>query len=145
MKKYRFGALLIFCVVLLFFVVFPDYLLLGLIENPYLPLGTILTWIGFISWTTFFYFSSLALFQNPSNSAKRIKRIFQFLLLLSLLWIFIGYGLANNWAMSFSGSISDFRGSYKASLVYWGFDYFLFFAPILVFFIYLILKKLKKI
>lgn len=127
------------------FLVFPDALLYTLLEDPYLPMGTILTWIGFIAFTSFFCFLYLSLQKNDSKLFKLFKSFFQLLRALAFLWIFIGFAFSNNWSMTFSGSITEFRGSPEASVYYWGFNYFMIGAPILLFVIFIILRFFKKL
>lgn len=132
-------------VIALLFLAFPDTLLYTLLEDPYLPIGTIYTWIGFIAFTSFFCFLYLSLQRTNYRLSKIFKSLFQSLRVLSFLWIFIGFFFSNNWSMSFSGSISEFRGSAEASVYYWGFNYFMLGAPVLLFLIFIILRFFKKL
>ena len=138
------SGLLILAIILIF-LFFPDVLLLQLSESTNLPSGTFITWVGVVSLNYYFYSQFSIRIRSKLKLMVILKRCFQCLVVISFFWGFIGYGFAANWSMTFSGSITTFRGIYEASLYYWGLIYFLFFTPILLFFTALIFKKLRRL
>lgn len=136
------GILVLLIVIIFLF--FPEVLLISIIKSTYLPLGTFITWIGLISYVSFFYYLHQLRMISKLAVLKIIGKLFTSLRFISYFWGFIAYLLAANWSMTFYGSISVFRGSYDASLYYWGVIYGLLIIPVLLFFISLIVNRLNR-
>jgi hypothetical protein len=69
----------------------------NLIENPQIPLGNILTWLGLMSWTLFFIW----IIPSPG---KFINVILGAAFALSLFWPLVGYLLSGNLRNEFYGN-----------------------------------------
>lgn len=75
-------------------------LLIPLVEDPYLPLGNIITPIGFIA------FNGLAFRLNQKKTLKWMAAVG---VLLSTFWFGVSWLLAGNPATSFSNQPTEFR------------------------------------
>ena len=142
-KIYISGILILIIVAIFLF--FPEFLLPPLFKSLDFPLGTLITWIGFVSFNSFFYYQYRRMITSQTSLTNILRMCFKFLLITSYVWGFLGYVLAANWTMTFSGSSISFRGSYNASLYYWGIIYILTISPIILFVVTLIMKKLRRI
>lgn len=141
MKSKLYISFISIILVILLFVVFPESLLFPIIDEPFVPLGTLVSWLGFISWSSFFLFLIIS-FHKPNKASLFVYSIKLFRA-LSFLWIFIVYALANNWSASFSGNAISFRGSDEASQVFWVINYALIAAPVLLYLILMISRFFK--
>jgi len=93
-------------------------LLLMLSARMGLPLGTAVTWFGMLAWGALLHFGSVAL-PDPAPRADRFYRgSWRVALTLALLWPLAGFGLAGNWAYTFSDT-DGFRGGQAAMQLFW--------------------------
>lgn len=111
-------SLVVFCSVVYLLVTGSELLNYPLSESLGLPLGTVMTWMGFLSLPGMLYFGFPVL-RTPRNEIQRILRItWRISLLLALAWPFVSYYLAANWSFSFRVQ-GEFRGSARASVYFW--------------------------
>ena len=108
-------------------------LLLPLQESPYIPLGTFITWAGIAALPLSIYWGIPSI--RSSEKLKTYRYVLIALILLGLSWGLIAYALAGNWAYTFQNQ-EAFRGSSRASVYYWYFNYFMVIAPIFFLFTY---------
>ena len=137
---------------LLIFILSAYYLLSGseilvkpLWYNPYIPLGTLITWLGLISLELLLYVVTNITISKTGLLNIIIRYSVLILLILAILWAPIAYALSGNFAFDFSNS-SQLVGL-EASRVFWYFSYFLGSAAIFFFFILsflLIFRPLQK-
>ena len=94
------------------------WLLVEMTLAPGLPLGTLVAWAGIISLPV----ASFLGFQGYLGRESRLSRGSRYsllcLLLLSVAWGLVSYGLAGNWAFNFSHQSGSFRGSVAAGGVF---------------------------
>lgn len=117
-----------------------------LIKEGTFPIGTLISWIGLISFNIAIYL----IFNVIHKSNRSIDMIFRFafrsIIILASLWGFIGFLLANNWAFTFENHV-EFRGGIGASQYFWIYTASLVLFPVLLILIYwfiLLSKKLLK-
>ncbi len=97
-------------------------LLLLAIERIGLPLGNVTTWVGMIALVMMVYLGSDRL-RHPRSKPDAIYRAtWIVLLVLALGWPLVSYALAGNWANTFSGSATSFRGSPAAAKWFMGYS-----------------------
>jgi len=91
-------------------------------ESSDVPFGTLIAWAGLIALTSTIYLGSA----KHLNGGKRLGRFCKVLLIADLVlagsWGLVAYGLAGNWAFTFSGRIESFRGGVEASSVFWAYS-----------------------
>lgn len=136
-------SLIIFVTVVLLMITGSPILLAPVIREPYVPLGNLLTWLGFISLPILLLKSFKGLNQPTRKLDKVIRKGLLVILIMALLWGLIGYALAGNWANNF-GNQEAFRGSYKASRWFWTYNYFLIIGPFLLLLVYVILGAINR-
>lgn len=107
-----------------------------------IPLGNIITWLGFIALHIVCFLIHNGFKKNQSLLGKIIKHLMRTLLLVSILWFTIAYILSGNINFNFKTSI-DFIGSLKASILYWNINYTLAIAPIILSLLYSILRFIE--
>lgn len=111
-------SLVVFCSVIFLLVTGSPLLNHPLSESLGLPLGTLITWMGFLSFPGMLYFGFPAL-RTPESKAQRfLKRAWMISLVLALAWPFVSFYLAANWSFSFRLQ-EAFRGSDRASYYFW--------------------------
>lgn len=100
-------------------------------EKPLIPLGTLVTWLGFVGLSSGIFWG-IGFLHSPGT---RIDGLFSFsfkvLIMLAILWPILGYILAGNWGMNFSNQ-TGFRGTYQASRIFWGMSYSLGILPVVL-------------
>lgn len=116
------SSLLVFLIVAFLLFTGSSVLLIALSEDPYFPLGTLITWIGLIALPMSIYWGV----KNFRVPKRRIHKFFSFLLkltiLLAILWVPISYGLAGNWSNTFTESVT-FQGGQLAMKYFWTLSY----------------------
>lgn len=117
-----------------------------LVSDPYIPLGTPITWLGIISLPLSFYLCIEKL-RNPIDPiTKYLSVILKFFLVLAVLWTPICYMLSGNFSNSFTEK-AEFQGGQTAMKWFWRYTYSMVLGPLLiliVFWIFSLLGKLKK-
>ena len=118
-------------------------LLIELNKDPYIPLGTITTWLGIIAIPSSIYWG----INNLRAPKRRIHKFLSFLLklaiLLAILWVPISFGLAGNWSFTFS-STPSFQGGQLAMKIFWTLSYGIPLLAISVLLIHLCLSLIKS-
>lgn len=144
MKKIPFFiSLMLTLLVILIFIFCPHLLTFALDKNNSIPLGTFITWLGFISYTLTFYFGIKRL-QSPKKSHEKVLAyVLKSIIFLAILWIPISYLLAGNMTFTFTESIT-FQGGQQAMKLFWYFIYFLTIGPLVISSIYGIYKLFIK-
>jgi hypothetical protein len=125
-------SFLIFIAALWLLISGSTWLVAPLADQPFIPFGTLMTWLGLLSLPTMIFFWRKVA-AKPNN---RLTRVFNIILIVIFIiefsWPFVSYGLAGNWAFSFSANSEGFRGSVMASQF---FTYFSAFAALLPLFL----------
>ena len=120
----------IYVVLVLLLILFrPVLLIFPVADKPYIPLGNILIWVGYICLALFFFISSKGLNPPGHPLLNGIRKAFLFTILLAFLWAPVLFLLSGNFAGNFQ-SQDAFRGGPKASRVYWILNYALVLLPI---------------
>ena len=103
-------------------------------NDPYIPMGTPITWLGIISLPLSIYLGNKK-FRNPSNSkSKFLSSFLKICLVLAILWAPVCYLLAGNFSNTFTEK-EEFQGGQLAMQWFWRFTYGIVIAPILIFII----------
>ena len=101
-------------------------LLTSLLNKPYIPNGTIITWLGLLS-LPFMIFSWRKFSKiNPTRISRLLNIMLAVTFIIELAWPFVSYILAGNWSFSFSGEAAGFTGSEMA------FQFFIYYTAIAV-------------
>ena len=144
MKKTPFYiSLFLTITVVVIFITGSPLLTLALDNNNSIPLGTFITWLGFISYTLTFYFGIKRLQLPEKTYEKVLALVLKIIILSAILWVPISYLLAGNIAFTFTETIT-FQGGQQAMKLFWYFIYFLTIGPLVIVSIYGIFKLFKK-
>ena len=112
-------------------------LLISIVNDANVPLGTFITWLGMICLPLSIYWSHKQ-FSEPNNTfRKALKTVLRILIVLAILWVPICYGLAGNISFTFTEK-STFQGGQSAMKLFWYFTYGIPIAAVLVLFIHFI-------
>lgn len=95
------------------------------------PLGTVLTWLAFICFPLVFLLSLPALIRPKTRLQAWIRKAFWALFILGVLWGLLSFALAANWSFNFKQQ-DAFRGSARAGVLFWYFNYLLGIVPIML-------------
>lgn len=137
-RSYFFLSLFILLVAIFLLATASPILIKPLLEEPYFPIGTLTTWLGFIALPTAIYFGI------SSTTQKWIKAILKVIIVISVFWGFIAYAIAGNWNYAFEGQ-STLIGSIEDSEVFWNFNYYLIGASLITLLVHLILKLRSRL
>lgn len=113
-------------------------LLMAILEDPYLPAGTLITWLGLIS---------LALsvkFGIGASCPKWMRSLILISMILAFSWGMICYLLSGNWAFNFS-NIQEFQGGQTAMKIFWIFTYSVASIPILILLIHWVMRLISHL
>ena len=133
MKKARILALSLILLMILASKFFPDFLVLALLKEPYLPMGTLVAWLAIISIAILPWLASSGVRQGQTLYFLVLKYLTFLATGSALLWPFVGRLLAGNWHFSFSNAAVEFIGSPEAGFLYWRFTGLVVMLPLLVF------------
>lgn len=142
-KIYFLFSLAIFLTVLTLLVTGSSVLNLALDKEGSLPLGTLLTWLGFVALPLTIYWGSRSMREPQKPVEKWLSRALKFAMVLAILWVPISYLLAGNLSFTFRGQ-EEFRGSDRASIWFWRLCYTTVILPLIILlshWIYLIFRK----
>lgn len=103
------------------------------------PLGNLITWFAFIALQLAIYWGHNKFAKSKTLLGKIIKSLIITLIIISVLWIVIAYGLSGNMSFNFKPS-NTFQGSIEASKLFWNINYTLVIAPIVLSSIYNVLR-----
>jgi hypothetical protein len=84
-----------------------------------LPLGTLITWAGFVSLPVATILAFHQFLSQESRLSKAANSVMMVMLTLCGSWGFVGFGLAGNWAFNFSNRSDSFQGSVSAARAFW--------------------------
>lgn len=136
-RVFLFLSILCFLFSLLSLLIFPSVLTIAV---GTIPLGTFIIWAGYISMPSIFYFSISEL-TSPSSSFNYVfKFIWKLILIMSLLYGFVGYMLCGNWSFNF-GVNEPVIFIPNASYAFWTLNYGLLIVYILFFCSFYFFKK----
>lgn len=108
-----------------------------------IPLGTPITWAGFMA-LPLVMLTGFARLYTPANRPDRcFAGILRFLLFLAILWLPICYFLAGNASFSFAET-DTFQGGQTAMQIFWAFNLALALAPVLFSIVYLGYRITRK-
>lgn len=117
-----------------------------LLKKPYLPFGTLISWLGMIALPMAIYWGSKKL-RNPVNRINRfLSRILNILIVLAILWAPICFLLAGNPAFNFS-EVEGFQGGQAAMRLFWAYSYglpLICILLLLVFWLTAVVRKLRR-
>jgi len=106
-----------------------EYRLVGAID---FPVGTLVAWLGLIALPSTIHLAT-ATHQSASSTLDRFRSLLLKIdLVLAGSWGVMAYALAGNWAFSFSGWAPSFRGSDKASYLFWTYSIIIVLLALLV-------------
>ena len=112
-RLFRLLPLLLFLASLLLILLESPILLQPLLNNPEIPVGTLISWLCIIM-LPLSIIMNIRRIRKPTSKVYRFyKRVFLCFLLLGASWGFISYYLAGNWSFTFSDT-GVFRGSEEA-------------------------------
>jgi hypothetical protein len=111
-------SLVVFCSAMYLLVTGSTLLNYPISESAGLPLGTLITWFGFLSLPGILYFGFPALRDPKGRTEQSLRFAWLISFLLAVAWPFISYYLAANWSYSFKFQ-PEFRGSDRASEYFW--------------------------
>ena len=127
--SFIFLCIFIFCTWLL--VSASPWLLIPITQSPYLPLGTLTTWIGMVSLPVSMYCGFRMLRRGQHYVLGILRILLKTSIFLSASWGLISYTLAGNWSYSF-GKSSSFSGSDMASNIFWYLNYAIVGLPVAI-------------
>lgn len=133
-------TLLILAIISILFMLYgslinPNVLMIALITDPYLPMGTIAAWFALMAFAGLPLLVSQELRKAHSLGYLISKYVSLITLLLAFLWPFVARLLAGNWNYTFSPK-SDFAGSVEAGYI---FDRFTMLIPLLTAIVFLLI------
>lgn len=99
-----------------------SFLELAVVHKPYLPFGTLITWMGMIAIPCTIYWGIKEL-RKPSRRRNHLfSRILKVFMILAILWAPICALLAGNLAFNFS-EVEGFQGGQTAMRWFWRYSY----------------------
>lgn len=122
-----------------------ELLVKPLIEKPTLPLGNVITWLGFIAFPVSIWFGLNSLYDPKTRTDRIFRSLAIILVVLGLLWAPISFLLAGNLQNNFGGTGIVFQGSFEAGQIFWWYSYFLAGAPIVLLVVFGLVKLIKKV
>jgi hypothetical protein len=98
-------------------------LFLGLVSSGTLPLGTLITWMGFVG-LAYVLTMSLEIMRSPKTLWEKVVSFFGKVgYYAAWLWPVLGWILAGNLSFEFTSAAQGFRGSPAASVWFWDLNY----------------------
>ena len=137
-------SLVIFILALTLLFTGSSFLEYALITEPYLPVGTISTWLGMIALPSSIYWGSKEMRQPSSKINKVLSRLLKILLVLAVFWAPISALLAGNLAYNFS-EVEPFQGGQSAMRWFWRYSYGLPIGAIVLLLIYWTTSLIKRV
>ncbi len=135
-QKVCFGISLIIMVIAVILLTSGSSLLtIPVLNEIEMPLGTLISWIGMISLPAAIYYGNKNIYDPKSPGLKRYRNVVIILIAMSILWGFVCYLLADNWAFIFKQQ-SQFRGSASASIYFWIYTFMIALLPIVFLLVY---------
>ena len=106
-----------------------NILLYALLTEPYLPAGTLITWVGMVALPASLYFGFHFLNKPVSPIEKIFSVCIKISMLVSALWAPISALLSGNLSNSFTGK-PQFQGGQLAMKIFWSYSYFVVILPL---------------
>ncbi|MCW5520230.1 hypothetical protein J1N09_10300 [Aureitalea sp. L0-47] len=120
-----------------------DLLVYAVIEDPFIPLGNVLTWLAMIALPLSLYLG-VRRFRMPRSKVDRILKVLLIIaIVLGVIWYPVSWALADNLSGSFGGN-GVFRGSARAGEYYWFYTYTVVGFPLLLWIFHLLLRLFRK-
>ena len=108
------------------------------------PAGTLITWLGLVSLPLLLVLL-LRKLHKPENQVLNGFRTALFaILLLAVIWGFVAFALAGNWAFNFSSASPSFRGSVRAGVYFWNYTYAVAGLPLVFLLVYGLYGLIKR-
>ena len=108
-----------------------------------IPLGTPITWAGFMALPLVILTGFAELYTPMTKPDRCFAGILRFLLYPAILWLPISYFLAGNASFSFTET-DTFQGGQTAMQIFWAFNLALALAPVLFSIVYLGYRITRK-
>ena len=144
-RRIRFWAsLVVLMIVLVLLYTGSPLLEYSLKDTPYIPAGTLITWLGMTAVPLSVYWGCKGLREPKATIRKYLAAFLKLILLLAVLWAPICFLLAGNWAYNFSES-SGFQGGQEAMRWFWRLSYSIPIASLLVLIAYCVLALTQKL
>lgn len=102
------------------------WLVIDLFGLPWLPLGTLIVWAGFVALPAAATLAFSDFLVRKSWRARIARYAMTVVLLLSGTWGLVGYALAGNWNFNFSNRAESFQGSVRAAEIFWDYSISIF-------------------
>ena len=99
--------------------------------------GTLITWIGLATLPLTVVSGIKNIYASNTKTQKTFKLLCSISMIVSVLWILVGFFLANNWNFIFESG-SAFRGGILASKIFWFYTSLCVLMPIILLASYLI-------
>jgi hypothetical protein len=145
-KKAIVGILTVFVILFIYLLAAGSELLIyPLLGDPYVPLGTLSTWLFFL-----FLPLIILLLSKPANEfksklvGKTYHGILYLSLVLALLWPFTSYFLAGNFAFNFSNTLENWEVRLNAYWTYTTITPLLPVAALLFLAIYWVVRRVTR-
>lgn len=100
-------------------------------KNNSIPLGTFITWLGFISLPMAIFLGVEKLRTPTGNFYRVLSNLLKISLLFALLWVPLSYILAGNISFSFSEK-TEFQGGQEAMKWFWRYSYGIVLLPLII-------------
>ena len=142
-KLWFWGSLVVLISAVFLLITASPLLTISLSENSNVPLGTFITWFGFISLPFTLYFGLHGLREPEGKWDTFLSDVLKGFIILALLWAPLCYLLAGNISYSFTER-SEFQGGQLAMQIFWYFSYFMAAGPLLLLLIYGISSLFKR-
>ena len=137
-------AILVFILALILLFTGSTVLEYAILKDPYLPIGTLITWLGMISLPYAIYWGIKEIRQPSRKTTRLLSSVLKVILALAILWAPICYLLAGNLAFNFS-EVEAFQGGQSAMRWFWRYSYGLPITSLGVFLAYGIHSLIRRL
>lgn len=124
-------ALFIFLTAAVLLISGSSVLLISLSKSPYIPLGTLITWLGVMALPLVLYFGVSRLRNPKTKTEKYLALLLKVFIGLATFWAPVCYLLAGNFSFTFTEK-TEFQGGQLAMKLFWHFSYLMIYGPILL-------------
>lgn len=117
-----------------------------IVEGGSFPYGNLISWTALIALSLSIYFGINKINHPITFIHKTFSYAYRLLIILPVLWGFVSYYLASNWAFTFKQQ-KEFRGSSDAAEYFWLYTIVCVLFPliyILLYWLILLAKHLKR-
>jgi len=147
MNREKFGLLasiLVFILSLTLLLTGAPLLEIKILKDPYLPVGTLTTWLGMISLPCAIYWGIKELRRPTTLVNQYLSRLLKLCIVLTLVWAPVCALLAGNLAFNFSEAES-FQGGQSAMRWFWRYSYGLPIASLVLLFAFGLLSIFSRL